>query len=95
MIAARFGIEAVPVAIDERGIDVDALAATEVRAVILTPTHQFPTGIALASERRQALVGWANEHAARRSSRTTTTPSFAMTVTRSARCRGWLPIGSR
>ena len=30
------------------------------RAVILTPTHQFPTGIALAPERRQALVGWAN-----------------------------------
>jgi GntR family transcriptional regulator/MocR family aminotransferase len=32
-----------------------------VRAVILTPTHQFPTGTALASERRQALVAWANE----------------------------------
>ncbi len=60
-IAARLAIEAVPVAIDERGIDVDALAATDVRAVILTPTHQFPTGTALASERRQALVSWANE----------------------------------
>ena len=31
------------------------------RAVILTPTHQFPTGIALAPERRQALVAWAAE----------------------------------
>ena len=63
-IAARLGIEAVPVAIDERGIDVDALAATDVRAVILTPTHQFPTGNALAPERRQALVSWANERRA-------------------------------
>jgi GntR family transcriptional regulator / MocR family aminotransferase len=63
-LAARFGIEAVPVAIDERGIDVEALAATDARAVILTPTHQFPTGIALASERRQALVSWANERRA-------------------------------
>jgi GntR family transcriptional regulator / MocR family aminotransferase len=60
-ICARLGIEAVPVPIDERGIDVDALAATDVRAVILTPTHQFPTGTALAPERRQALVAWAGE----------------------------------
>ncbi|HEY3725939.1 MAG TPA: PLP-dependent aminotransferase family protein [Solirubrobacteraceae bacterium] len=63
-ISARLAIEAVPVAIDERGIDVAALADTGVRAVILTPTHQFPTGTALAPERRQALVGWANERGA-------------------------------
>ncbi len=61
VISSRLGIEAVPVPIDERGIDVDALGATEVRAVILTPTHQFPTGTALAPERRQALVAWAAE----------------------------------
>jgi GntR family transcriptional regulator/MocR family aminotransferase len=60
VICRRLGMEAVPVAIDERGIDVDALEATSVRAVILTPTHQFPTGTALAPERRQALVSWAN-----------------------------------
>jgi GntR family transcriptional regulator / MocR family aminotransferase len=60
-IAARLGIEAVPVPIDERGIDVDALSTTDVRGVILTPTHQFPTGTALAPERRQALVAWAKE----------------------------------
>ena len=29
--------------------------------MILTPTHQFPTGTALAPERRQALVAWADE----------------------------------
>jgi GntR family transcriptional regulator / MocR family aminotransferase len=60
-ICSRLGIEAVPVPIDERGIDVGALAAASVRAVILTPTHQFPTGTALAPERRQALVAWAAE----------------------------------
>ena len=59
-IAARLGVEAVPVPIDERGIDVDLLGASQVRAVVLTPTHQFPTGTALAPERRQALVRWAN-----------------------------------
>ena len=61
VICRRLGMEAVPVPIDERGIDVDTLAATDLRAVILTPTHQFPTGTALAPERRQALVAWANE----------------------------------
>jgi GntR family transcriptional regulator / MocR family aminotransferase len=60
-ICRRLGMEAFPVPIDEKGIDVDALAATELRAVILTPTHQFPTGAALAPDRRQALVAWANE----------------------------------
>jgi GntR family transcriptional regulator/MocR family aminotransferase len=62
VIARRSGIEAISVTVDHRGIDVDALAATACRAVILTPTHQFPTGVALAPERRQALVTWANEH---------------------------------
>jgi GntR family transcriptional regulator/MocR family aminotransferase len=61
VISQRLGMQAVPVPIDERGIDVDALAATGVRAVILTPTHQFPTGTALAPERRQALVAWASD----------------------------------
>jgi GntR family transcriptional regulator / MocR family aminotransferase len=61
MIARRSGIETVSVTVDQRGIDVAALAATACRAVILTPTHQFPTGVALAPERRQALVTWANE----------------------------------
>jgi GntR family transcriptional regulator / MocR family aminotransferase len=60
-ICRRLGLAAIPVPIDQRGIDVDALAATDLRAVILTPTHQFPTGMALAPERRQALVAWANE----------------------------------
>jgi GntR family transcriptional regulator/MocR family aminotransferase len=60
-ICQRLGMEAVPVAIDGKGIDVDALAATDLRAVILTPTHQFPTGAALGPGRRQALVTWANE----------------------------------
>ena len=50
-----------PVAVDERGVDVPALAATEARAVLLTPAHQWPTGVVLAPERRQALVDWASE----------------------------------
>src|SRR5580765_2081118 len=59
--AARAGAEAVPVPVDARGIDVDALAATGVRVVVLTPAHQAPTGVVLAPERRHALLGWAAE----------------------------------
>jgi GntR family transcriptional regulator/MocR family aminotransferase len=57
--AARWCLRAVPAPIDERGIDVAALAATGARAALLTPAHQFPTGIVLAPERRQGLVEWA------------------------------------
>jgi GntR family transcriptional regulator / MocR family aminotransferase len=59
--AGRAGLEAVPVAVDERGVDVAALSATGARAVVVTPAHQAPTGVVLASERRQALVAWASE----------------------------------
>jgi GntR family transcriptional regulator / MocR family aminotransferase len=56
------GVEGIPVPVDERGIDVAALAAAGVGAVVLTPAHQSPTGVVLAPERRHALVAWAREH---------------------------------
>ena len=59
--AATAGLTAVPVPVDEHGIDVDALASTGARAVVLTPAHQAPTGVVLAPERRHALVAWAAE----------------------------------
>lgn len=63
-IAQRAGLRTVPVPIDDGGIDVEALSATGVEAVILTPAHQTPTGGVLAPERRQALIAWANERSA-------------------------------
>jgi GntR family transcriptional regulator/MocR family aminotransferase len=60
-IAARAGLQAVPVRVDEAGMDVASLAASDARAVVLTPAHQSPTGVVLAAQRRQALVAWANE----------------------------------
>ncbi|XVQ15533.1 PLP-dependent aminotransferase family protein [Spirillospora sp. CA-255316] len=61
IVTTRAGIEAVPVPVDEGGIDVEALAATGARAVILTPAHQSPTGVVLSPERRHALLNWARE----------------------------------
>ncbi|MGW0846851.1 MocR-like pyridoxine biosynthesis transcription factor PdxR [Streptomyces sp. NPDC002787] len=55
------GLRAVPVPVDEEGIDVGALAASGVRAVLVTPGHQFPTGAVLSARRREALARWARE----------------------------------
>jgi GntR family transcriptional regulator/MocR family aminotransferase len=56
----RAGASVVPIAVDEQGIDVDALAAlsrrTSVRLVYLTPHHQFPTTVTLSPTRRLALL---------------------------------------
>lgn len=54
-----WGLETVPVPVDGSGLDVDALAASGVDAVFVTPAHQFPTGVVLAAPRRRALVAWA------------------------------------
>jgi GntR family transcriptional regulator/MocR family aminotransferase len=42
--------------VDEEGIEVQALEAP---AVVCTPAHQCPTGVALSPARRGALVAWA------------------------------------
>ncbi|WP_380281868.1 PLP-dependent aminotransferase family protein [Kitasatospora purpeofusca] len=48
-----------PVPVDAEGIRVDALRATGARAVLLTPAHQFPTGVVLGGARRRELLRWA------------------------------------
>jgi GntR family transcriptional regulator / MocR family aminotransferase len=53
------GLQSVPVPVDEGGIDVAALDASGARAVVLTPAHQWPTGVVLAPQRRLALIEWA------------------------------------
>ncbi|MBT2405501.1 MULTISPECIES: PLP-dependent aminotransferase family protein [unclassified Streptomyces] len=55
------GLRPVPLPVDAEGIDVAALAASGVRAVLVTPAHQFPTGSTLSAERREVLVRWARE----------------------------------
>jgi len=57
--AAWAGMAAVPVPVDELGIDVAALEATGAGAVLLTPAHQWPTGVVLAPARRLELIDWA------------------------------------
>ncbi len=57
--ASAAGMAAVPVPVDEAGLDVGALAATPARVVLVTPAHQWPTGVVLRGDRRQELIAWA------------------------------------
>lgn len=57
LTVAAAGLTPVPVAVDEQGLRVDQLRReTDVRAVIVAPAHQFPTGVVLAPTRRAELA---------------------------------------
>jgi GntR family transcriptional regulator/MocR family aminotransferase len=55
------GAVRVPVPVDHEGIVVAALRRTPARAVLVTPAHQYPTGVVLSPRRRAELVAWAAE----------------------------------
>ena len=61
---AQAGLEAIPIAVDEYGLDISALERVDVDAVALSPAHQYPTGAVLAPVRRAQLVGWARRRGA-------------------------------
>jgi GntR family transcriptional regulator / MocR family aminotransferase len=52
------GLELVPVPVDAHGLCVELLP-DDVAAVVVSPDHQFPLGVALSAERRRALLDWA------------------------------------
>jgi GntR family transcriptional regulator / MocR family aminotransferase len=58
------GLEAVPVRVDAHGLVVSDLTHADVDAVVVTPAHQYPTGVVLSPERRTELVEWARRHGA-------------------------------
>ena len=58
-VLGRYGLRIVDVPVDADGVDVAALARTGTRAVLVTPAHQYPTGVVLGAERRAALLHWA------------------------------------
>jgi len=58
-VARAAGLEVVGVPVDANGIRVDALDRVDADALILTPSHQWPTGAVLAVDRRAAALRWA------------------------------------
>ena len=58
---AAAGARVAPVDVDGEGLRVDALPA-DARLVYVTPSHQFPTGVAMSPARRADLLAWADAH---------------------------------
>jgi 2-aminoadipate transaminase len=65
-VFSRAGAELVPVAVDESGMDVDALEQIvrrqSPRLVVVTPSFQNPTGATLTLERRRRIVSLAQRY---------------------------------
>ncbi|MDX3227061.1 PLP-dependent aminotransferase family protein [Streptomyces sp. ME19-01-6] len=62
-LLAAAGIRTVPLPLDADGARTEELASHQgLRAVLLTPAHQFPTGGPLHPRRRAAAVDWARAH---------------------------------
>jgi GntR family transcriptional regulator / MocR family aminotransferase len=57
------GVTVRPIPVDAQGIDVGAgiKSAPNARAVFVTPSHQFPTGVVLSMARRLELLAWARQ----------------------------------
>jgi len=62
--ARAAGLDVTGIPVDEDGIRVDLLRDSGADAVILTPSHQWPTGAVLSSGNRAALVRWAADRGA-------------------------------
>jgi GntR family transcriptional regulator/MocR family aminotransferase len=55
------GIRVIGVPVDQHGLVVDALP-DRVRAVYVTPSHQYPLGVTMSLARRRALLAWAERN---------------------------------
>src|SRR6516165_3307202 len=60
-IARAAGLEVIGVPVDGDGIRVDLLRESGADAVILTPSHQWPTGSVLSAANRAAVLRWAGQ----------------------------------
>ncbi|WP_306894217.1 MocR-like pyridoxine biosynthesis transcription factor PdxR [Agromyces albus] len=50
-----------PVPVDDDGIETRSLAESGAHAVLVTPAHQYPTGVVLSPDRRRELVAWTRD----------------------------------
>lgn len=60
------GLHCIPIPVDQDGISVAQLRQhpAAAKAVFLTPSHQFPTGVTLSLDRRLAMIEWASQQQA-------------------------------
>ena len=62
--ARAAGLEVIGVPVDDDGVRADILRETGANAVVLTPSHQWPTGSVLSAANRAAVLRWAAERGA-------------------------------
>lgn len=60
LLFQSLGARVVGVPVDAEGLDVSALPH-DARLVYVTPSHQFPLGVAMSPARRNALLAWAEQ----------------------------------
>jgi GntR family transcriptional regulator/MocR family aminotransferase len=58
VVAAAAGLSLSPLPVDALGARTDLLSSAAAPAVVLSPAHQFPTGVVLHRDRRAAAVAW-------------------------------------
>jgi GntR family transcriptional regulator/MocR family aminotransferase len=58
-LADALGVNVVGVPVSDDGVRVDAVAQLDADLLILTPSHQWPTGGVLSPQARAAVLGWA------------------------------------
>jgi GntR family transcriptional regulator / MocR family aminotransferase len=61
MCVKRAGLAVTGMPVEALGADVAALRASGANVAVVTPAHQYPTGVTLAAERRAQLVEWARQ----------------------------------
>lgn len=57
-VLTDLGFEMIPVPVDDDGIIVSEVARTKADAVLLTPAHQYPTGVVMSGARRLEMAAW-------------------------------------
>lgn len=63
LLFQSLGARVIGVPVDEEGLRVDTIPRTA-RLVYVTPSHQFPLGVAMSLRRRAALLSWAEQRGA-------------------------------
>jgi GntR family transcriptional regulator/MocR family aminotransferase len=56
------GCVLIPIALDQDGLSIEELNTSQVRAVYVTPSHQFPMGMILPIQKRNQLLRWAEDN---------------------------------
>ncbi|MDL4814429.1 MocR-like pyridoxine biosynthesis transcription factor PdxR [Actinomadura opuntiae] len=64
VLAAAAGLDVVGIPVGPDGVQVDALHRADADAVVLTPSHQWPTGGVLSAGARAEVIRWAKDRGA-------------------------------